>query len=133
MTFVQIIEYRTTKPALMQAVAEEWEKATEGKRTVRRSVLCHDRDNSERYFNLVFFDSYEAAMENSAMPETDALSAKLMSFADGDPISTIWTSSMIGNSPAGWRMGVRELRSQVQRWPRRWVRGLGRPTWSPAI
>jgi len=85
MAFFQIIEYRTSKPAEMQAVADEWEKATEGKRKTLRRVLCHDRDNPGHYFNVVFFDSHEAAMENSALPETDALSKKLMSFADGPP------------------------------------------------
>ena len=83
MTFVQIIEYRTSKPDEMQAVAEEWLEATEGKRKARRRVLCQDRDNSGRYVNIVFFDSYEEAMENSAMPETDRFSKKMMSFADG--------------------------------------------------
>jgi len=82
-TFVQIIEYRTSKPDEMQAVAEEWLEATEGKRKARRRVLCQDRDNSGRYVNIVFFDSYEEAMENSAMPETDRFSKKMMSFADG--------------------------------------------------
>jgi hypothetical protein len=81
--FVQIIEYRTSKPDQMQAVADEWVEATEGKRKARRRVLCQDRDSNGRYFNIVFFDSYEDAMENSAMPETDRLSKKLMGFADG--------------------------------------------------
>ncbi len=76
MAFVQIIEYRTSKPDEMQAVEDEWVEATEGKRTVRRRVLCQDRDNDGRYFNIVFFDSYEEAMENSAMPETDRLAKK---------------------------------------------------------
>jgi hypothetical protein len=83
--FIQIIEYRTSKPGEMQAVADEWAQATEGKRKARRRVLCQDRDNDGRYFNIVFFDSYEEAMENSALPETDRLSKKLMSFADGPP------------------------------------------------
>ena len=83
LAFIQIIEYRTSKPAEMQAVADEWAQATEGKRKARRRVLCQDRDNNDRYFNIVFFDSYEQAMENSALPETDRLSKKLMSFADG--------------------------------------------------
>jgi len=86
MGFVQIIEFRTSKFAEMQEVAEEWEKATEGKRKARRRALCQDRENPGRYFNVVFFDSYEAAMENSALPETDALSKKMMSFADGPPV-----------------------------------------------
>ena len=86
MSFVQIIQYRTSRPAEMEAVAEEWEEATRGKRKARRRLLCQDRDDRERYFNVVFFDSYESAIENSALPETDALSKKLMSFADGPPI-----------------------------------------------
>ena len=85
MAFIQIIEYRTSKPGEMQAVGDEWAQATEGKRKARRRVLCQDRDNDGRYFNIVFFDSYEEAMENSALPETDRLSKKLMSFADGPP------------------------------------------------
>ena len=85
MAFVQIIEFRTTKIAEMRAVGDEWEKATEGKRKAGRRVLCQDRDNPGRYFNVVFFDSYEAAMENSALPETDSFSKKMMSFADGAP------------------------------------------------
>ena len=32
MAFIQIIEYRTSKPGEMQAVAEGWAQATEGKR-----------------------------------------------------------------------------------------------------
>jgi hypothetical protein len=82
---VQIIEVRTSKVAEMRAVADEWEKATEGTRKAGRRILCQDRDNPERYFNVVFFDSYEAAMENSALPETDTFSKKMMTFADGAP------------------------------------------------
>ena len=85
MAFVQIIEFRTAKIAEMQEVAQEWERATEGKRKARRVLLCQDRDSPGRYLNVVFFDSYETAMENSALPETDALSTKMMSFADGPP------------------------------------------------
>ena|SRR5438477_10084244 len=85
MAFVQIIDFRTSRIAEMQKAAEEWEKATQGTRKARRNVLCADRDHPGRYLNVVFFDSYEAAMENSAMPETDAFSKKMMGFADGPP------------------------------------------------
>lgn len=85
MGFVQIIEYRSKQFDEMRAVADEWERTTAGKRTARRRVLCADRDTPGRYFNVVFFDSYEQAMENSAMPETEALSKKMMDFADGPP------------------------------------------------
>jgi hypothetical protein len=51
----------------------------------RWRVLCEDRDNWGRYFNVVFFDSYEAAMANSALPEAEALSERLKALADGPP------------------------------------------------
>jgi hypothetical protein len=85
MAFIQIMEFRTSRSAEIQAAAEEWEKATAGRRTVQRRVLCQDREDPTHYFNLVFFDSYEAAMKNSALPETDALSKKFMGLADGAP------------------------------------------------
>jgi hypothetical protein len=85
MGFVQIIEFRSSNVDEMRKVANEWEQATEGKRKARRRVLCGDRDNPGRYLNIVFFDSYEEAMENSALPETDAFSKKMMGFADGPP------------------------------------------------
>jgi hypothetical protein len=83
--FVQIIEVRTSRPDEMRRVGDEWEQATAGKRMARRRVLCQDRDHPDRYFNIVFFDSYEEAMQNSSLPETDAFSKKLMSLVDGSP------------------------------------------------
>ena len=44
-----------------------------------------DRDNPGRYSIIVFFDSYEDAMKNSALPETDALAEKTAALADGPP------------------------------------------------
>jgi len=85
MAFVQMIMYSTSKPNEMQAAVEEWEAATEGKRTVVRRVLCEDRAVWGRYIDIVFFDSHEAAMENSALPETEALSATMRRLADGPP------------------------------------------------
>ena len=40
MAFVQVIEFRTSHIDEIRVVAEEWETATEGKRTARRRVLC---------------------------------------------------------------------------------------------
>jgi hypothetical protein len=85
MAFVQIIEFTTSRLEEGMPHVEAYEKATEGKRTVRRSVLCRDRNNPTRYLNIVFFDSYEAAMENSNLPETQELAQKLGELADGTP------------------------------------------------
>jgi hypothetical protein len=83
MAFIQIIEFKTSRIGEMQAVEDEWEKATEGKRSAGRRLLCQDRDDPTRYLQVVFFESYEAAMENSALPETDSFSKKFMSLAEG--------------------------------------------------
>jgi hypothetical protein len=83
--FVQIIEFRTDKIDEGQKYVDEYRAKTEGKRTSRRGILAKDRDEANRYFNLVFFDSYESAMENSKLPETQELSEKLMGIAQGEP------------------------------------------------
>ena len=85
MAFVQIIEFRTAKIEAMRKIADQWEEVTAGKRTAGRRILCQDRNNADRYFNIVFFDSYESAMENSNLPETQRLSAEMMSHAAGPP------------------------------------------------
>jgi hypothetical protein len=98
MGFVQIIDVRTSQVDQMRAVGDEWEKATEGKRKTRRRIVTQDRDNPGRHFLIVFFDSYEDAMENSALPETDALSQKMMGFADGPP--TFYNLDVIEDRPS---------------------------------
>jgi hypothetical protein len=85
MAFVQIIEFRSSKVDEMQALGEEWAKATEGKRTVRRRILCQDREDPGRYFNIVMFDSYESAMQNSQLPETQSFSGEMQKLGDGPP------------------------------------------------
>jgi hypothetical protein len=85
MAFVQIIEFRSGNIDAMLEVEERWEKATEGKRTAGRRLMCRDRKDANRYFNVVFFDSYETAMQNSNLPETAQFSQEMMKFADGPP------------------------------------------------
>ena len=65
MAFVQIIEGRTSEFDKIQQLEDEWRAATEGRRTLRRSIILRDRTDPNRHLILAFFDSYEAAMENS--------------------------------------------------------------------
>lgn len=81
--FIQIIEVRTTKLDELLELQRRWEKATEGKRTLRRQILTRDRSDPTRYRVLAFFDSYDTAMANSALPETQLISAELDAIADG--------------------------------------------------
>jgi quinol monooxygenase YgiN len=85
MSFIQIIEMRTTRFDELQALGEEYLRATEGKRTVQRSLLTRDRNDPERYLLVVFFDSYESAVENSNLPETAAMAEKQQALLDGPP------------------------------------------------
>jgi hypothetical protein len=83
--FVQIIEFRSSKPDEVRALGDEWEKATQGKRKVRRRLFAEDRNSRGRFFNIVFFDSYEEAMENSSLPETDSFSKRMTGLMEGSP------------------------------------------------
>ena|SRR3974390_968255 len=85
MSFVQIMQLQTSKPEEIQAAADEWYRATEGTRTVRRSAMCQDRDNPGSYSVIVFFDSYEDAMRNSELPETEAMAKKTTALCDAPP------------------------------------------------
>ena len=83
MAFVQIIEFRTSKIDEMRKVSDDWETAAGADAQAGRRVLCQDRDNPGRYFNIVFFDSYESAMQNSNLPVTQEFSQKMMALGDG--------------------------------------------------
>jgi quinol monooxygenase YgiN len=83
--FVQIIQYRTSNFDEMQKVVDKWREATEGKRTAARVMACRDRDNPGQFFTVAEFPSYEAAMKNNDLPETQAFSQEMMSHADGPP------------------------------------------------
>ena len=88
MEFIQIIECRTSRVDELSALEDEWEKATEGKRTLRRSVVTRDRNDPNRYLILAFFDSYESAMENSNLPETTEFGQKQAALVDGPMVFT---------------------------------------------
>jgi hypothetical protein len=83
MQFIQIIEMRTSRVDEVQALEDEWQKATEGKRTLRRAIVGRDRNDPDRYLVLAFFDDYESAMANSNLPETAEFGQRQQALADG--------------------------------------------------
>src|SRR5215472_11387008 len=93
MAFIQIVELTTDDYDTVGKIDEAWETATAGKRTARRQIVCRDRNRPDRYLALVFFDSYESAMQNSALPETQEFAAqyaaatKSLAFHDLDVIA----------------------------------------------
>ena len=85
MAFIQIIESRTEKFDELQALSDEFFQATEGRRTLQRSIITRDHNDPDRYLIIAFFDSYESAMENSNLPETAAFAEKQMALLEGPP------------------------------------------------
>ena len=85
MPFVQIIEFKTSKLDEVRKLGDEWEAAAAGDRLARRRLMCVDREDPNHLYNIVFFDSYEEAMQNSDLPVTADFAGKMMALADGPP------------------------------------------------
>ena len=47
--------------------------------------MTRDRNDPDRYVLIVFFDSYESAMENSNLPETAEFAEKQTALLEGSP------------------------------------------------
>jgi hypothetical protein len=86
MSFVQIIEFSTSKFDEMKALEDQWRKETAGKRHTARVTTCQDRDRAGHYYVIAEFPSHDEAMRNSEMPETDHMSKQMTDLADG-PVS----------------------------------------------
>jgi hypothetical protein len=82
--FIQIIEYETTHPTELDALLDEWVTATEGKRTATHEMHTRDRDRPGRYVDIVEFPSYELAMRNSELPETQRIAAKMRALCESE-------------------------------------------------
>jgi hypothetical protein len=93
MAFVQIVEFTTDDIDAVRNIDDAWVAATAGKRTARRQIVTRDRNQPNRYLSLVFFDSHESAMQNSALPETQQFAGQYgsatrsVTFHDLDVIS----------------------------------------------
>ena len=85
MTFIQLIEYKTSRPEQLDKLMDEWMAQSEGQRTATRAVTTSDHDTPGTYIEIVEFPSYEEAMRNSEMPQTSDFAARLAELCDGAP------------------------------------------------
>ncbi|WP_406692284.1 DUF1059 domain-containing protein [Saccharopolyspora sp. ID03-671] len=85
MRFVQLIEFKTHRKDEINQLMDEWEDRTGGKRTATRAVLTQDHEQPDTYFEFVEFPSYDEAIHNSNLPETDELSHRMRDLCDGEP------------------------------------------------
>ena len=86
MKFIQIIEFQTSRIDEMLALDKEWQAATKDKRSATAMNITKDRDRPDTYIWMVEFPSYEDAQRNNELPETQAISERMMKLADGPAV-----------------------------------------------
>ncbi|WP_323375690.1 ester cyclase [Streptomyces alkaliterrae] len=67
---------------------ESWADAAKGKRTATHAMVGQDRSDQNHVVEIVEFPSYEEAMTNSNLPETDRIFQELVALCDGMPTFT---------------------------------------------
>lgn len=88
MTFVQIIDYKTSRQDDLNQLLDRYVSQSQGKRAVTHSIVGKDRENENHYVDVVEFPSYEQAMKNSHLPETDKMFQEMVALCDGMPSFT---------------------------------------------
>lgn len=88
MTFVQLIDCKTSRFDDMNRLMDNWVETTKGKRTATHSVIGKDRSDAAHFIEIVEFPSYEDAMRNSNLPETDRIFREMVALCDEMPSFT---------------------------------------------
>jgi hypothetical protein len=76
-SFIQIIEFSTTRINEVEALLDEWITKTKGQRAADRATLTVNRDEANSYLQIVEFPSFDAAMRNSNLPDTGLFAQRL--------------------------------------------------------
>ena len=85
MTFIQIVSFRCSDPSALREIEEEWLAATEGRRTLLRETVLVDRTDPAHFVTINEFESYESAMVNSTLRETDEMARAVAGLLIGEP------------------------------------------------
>ncbi|MEU5089535.1 ester cyclase [Streptomyces sp. NPDC021356] len=88
MTFVQLIECRTSRLDEMNRLLDTWVEQAGGKRAATHTLVGKDRSDGAHIVEMVEFPSYEEAMRNPNLPETDAVFRGLVALCDELPVFT---------------------------------------------
>jgi predicted ester cyclase len=88
MTFVQLIDCKTSRFDEMNRLMDKWVQQTKGKRTATHNVIGKDRSDASHFIEIVEFPSYEEAMRNSELPETDRIFREMVALCDEMPTFT---------------------------------------------
>ncbi|WAU85414.1 ester cyclase [Streptomyces sp. Qhu-G9] len=106
MTFVQLIDCKTSRFDEMNRLMDTWVEQTKGKRTATHSVIGKDRSDASHFIEIVEFPSYEDAMRNSNLPETDRIFRNMVALCDEMPT---FTDLDVVRDERLYRAGVRNL------------------------
>lgn len=88
MTFVQLIDCKTSRFDEMNRLLDTWVEQTKGKRTATHSIIGKDRADASHLIEIVEFPSYEEAMRNSKLPETNQIFRDMVALCDETPTFT---------------------------------------------
>lgn len=85
--FIQLIEMQTSRIDEVEALGKEIRARLDdgSPSSPLRGTICEDRDRPGVYLNIVEFESYEAAMQNSNRPDTAEFAARLAKLCDAPP------------------------------------------------
>jgi quinol monooxygenase YgiN len=84
-TFIQIIDYHTDRGDEMQKLLYEWRDTTEGRRSTASAITTRDREDGTHYVTIVEFPSYDEAMRNNDLPETQKFAAQMAELCTDAP------------------------------------------------
>ncbi|MEU9099180.1 ester cyclase [Streptomyces sp. NPDC048361] len=88
MTFTQVIDFKTARFSDLDRLMDRWVEQTKGKRTASHSLVGKDRADRNHFVEIIEFPSYDEAMANSKLPETDRIFAEMVALCDGPPTFT---------------------------------------------
>ncbi|MFR9789540.1 ester cyclase [Streptomyces sp. MB22_4] len=86
MTFVQLIECRTSRPDEMNRLMDDWIARTRGRRTATHALVGRDRSDAAHLVEVVEFPSYEDALRNAGLPETEKVFRDMAALCDESPV-----------------------------------------------
>ncbi|PKV87339.1 ester cyclase [Streptomyces sp. TLI_146] len=88
MKFAQIIDFKTDRYDDLDRLMDQWVEQTKGKRTATRGLIGKDRSDGSHFVEVVEFPSYDEAMANSKLPETNRIFEEMVALCDGMPTFT---------------------------------------------
>jgi quinol monooxygenase YgiN len=87
MQYIQLVEFDASHSVdEVREALDAWLAVSRGKRTLQMSVVAHDHDRPNHYWQLLMFPSEQDAAASAALPETEAAFERWSELLDGEPV-----------------------------------------------